>query len=129
MITSYYLIRGLPCKRCVSKLLHRPSICTRYTTSLPQSGYETPKPTIVDSFPLSWQPYLRLIRLDRPIGYYLLFWPCAWSIGLAAEPGELPNMVTMATFGIGSFVMRGAGCIINDLWDKNYDSKVYIIYI
>ena len=43
---------------------------------------------------------------------------------MATEPGLLPHWSLLATFGVGSFVMRGAGCIINDLWDRNYDSKV-----
>ena len=96
----------------------------RFLSTFPPVGYEAPKQTIVNSFPPSWQPYLRLIRLDRPIGTTLLYWPCAWSIVMATEPGLLPHWSLLATFGVGSFVMRGAGCIINDLWDRNYDSKV-----
>jgi len=79
---------------------------------------------VVARLPSSLQPYLRLARLDRPIGTWLLFWPCGWSICLAASPGQLPSLPLLATFAAGSFVMRGAGCTINDMWDKNIDNKV-----
>merc|ERR1719228_488275 len=78
----------------------------------------------VDSLPTFAQPYLRLARLDRPIGTWLLFWPCGWSICMAAGPGHLPDLTLLATFAAGSFVMRGAGCTINDMWDRNIDNKV-----
>lgn len=59
------------------------------------------------------------------IGSWLLFWPCSWSIALAAAPGCFPDPYLLALFGAGSVVMRGAGCTINDMWDKDIDSKVY----
>merc|ERR1711962_1431116 len=65
-----------------------------------------------------------LARLDRPIGTWLLFWPCGWSICMAAGPGHLPDLTLLTTFAAGSFVMRGAGCTINDMWDRNIDNKV-----
>lgn len=64
------------------------------------------------------------MRVDRPIGTYLLAWPCFWSIGLAAPAGALPDFGLMALFGCGAVVMRSAGCIINDLWDRDVDAKV-----
>ncbi|CAL1534537.1 unnamed protein product [Lymnaea stagnalis] len=79
---------------------------------------------ILESTPLSLQPYLRLIRFDKPIGTWLLYWPCTWSIALAAPPGCMPDLKLLALFGAGAFFMRGAGCIINDMWDKDFDSKV-----
>lgn len=69
-------------------------------------------------------PYAQLMRLDRPIGSWLLFWPCGWGIGLSALPGHLPDLSMLALFGAGAFIMRGAGCTINDLWDRNLDGKV-----
>jgi 4-hydroxybenzoate polyprenyltransferase len=57
-------------------------------------------------------------------GTLLLFWPCSWSIALAATPGHLPDVGMLALFGAGSFFMRGAGCIINDMWDSDFDKKV-----
>ncbi|XP_067684242.1 4-hydroxybenzoate polyprenyltransferase, mitochondrial-like [Haliotis asinina] len=80
--------------------------------------------SILESSPPSVQPYLRLIRFDKPIGTYLLFWPCTWSIAMAADPGYLPDPYFLAMFGAGSFLMRGAGCIINDMWDKDFDKMV-----
>ena len=69
-------------------------------------------------------PYLNLIRFDRPIGTWLLFLPCTWSISMAAEPGHLPDLKMLALFGTGSVILRSAGCIINDMWDTDFDRRV-----
>lgn len=74
--------------------------------------------------PLFAQPYLQLMRIDRPIGSWLLFWPCAWSLSLAANPTCFPDPQLMALFALGSLIMRGAGCTINDMWDKDIDKQV-----
>ncbi|CAB3359966.1 Hypothetical predicted protein [Cloeon dipterum] len=79
---------------------------------------------LVDSTPKSIQPYLRLMRLDRPIGSWLLFWPCGWAIAGSAAPGCLPDIAMLSLFGAGAVIMRGAGCTINDMWDKDIDGKV-----
>ncbi|MEE6460047.1 hypothetical protein FKM82_000840 [Ascaphus truei] len=79
---------------------------------------------MVGAMPQTVQPYLRLMRLDKPIGTWLLYLPCTWSIGLAAEPGCLPDMYMLALFGTGAVLMRGAGCTINDMWDRDFDRKV-----
>lgn len=78
----------------------------------------------VDVCPAKVQPYLRLIRFDKPIGTWLLYLPCTWSIALAAAPGSLPDLQLLALFGLGALVMRGAGCTINDMWDVDFDKKV-----
>ncbi|CDW58537.1 4 hydroxybenzoate polyprenyltransferase [Trichuris trichiura] len=78
----------------------------------------------VNRMPRQWQPYLRLMRVDKPTGTLLLYWPCTWSIALCATPGCFPDLKLLALFGIGSFLMRGASCIVNDLWDKEFDKKV-----
>ena len=73
------------------------------------------------------RPYLELARLDRPIGSWLLYMPCTWSITLASQYIAAPPSVlltNLALFGIGSVVMRGAGCTINDMWDASLDAKV-----
>jgi 4-hydroxybenzoate polyprenyltransferase len=71
------------------------------------------------------RPYLRLARLDRPIGSWLLLIPCWWSLGLAAmRTGELPRLWHVVLFFIGAFAMRGAGCTWNDLVDRDLDAKV-----
>jgi len=79
---------------------------------------------LVARLPAPARPFLRLARLDRPIGTWLLFWPCGWSIALAAGAGTAPDLPLLATFAAGAFVMRGAGCTINDMWDRNIDNKV-----
>ncbi|XP_025013618.1 4-hydroxybenzoate polyprenyltransferase, mitochondrial isoform X2 [Ricinus communis] len=58
------------------------------------------------------QPYARLARLDKPIGTWLLAWPCMWSISLAASPGHLPDFKMMVLFGCGALLLRGAGCTV-----------------
>ncbi|GFQ92351.1 4-hydroxybenzoate polyprenyltransferase, mitochondrial [Trichonephila clavata] len=79
---------------------------------------------LVNKTPRGVQPYLKLMRIDKPIGTWLLLWPCYWSISLASLPGCLPDISLLALFGAGAFLMRGAGCTINDLWDKDIDAKV-----
>jgi 4-hydroxybenzoate polyprenyltransferase len=81
----------------------------------------------VDSRAPSWsRPYLRLSRLDRPIGSWLLLMPCWWSAALAAGiSGHIKSLpLTIALFFIGAFVMRGAGCTWNDITDRDLDAKV-----
>lgn len=79
---------------------------------------------LVEKAPKQIQPYLRLMRLDKPIGTWLLFWPCGWGIASAAAPGCFPDPYMLALFGTGALVMRGAGCTINDMWDRDIDAKV-----
>ena len=69
------------------------------------------------------QPYALLARLDRPIGSWLLFLPGLWSI-LLARCGVWFSLWLIILFAIGSVVMRGAGCVINDLWDRELDRSV-----
>ncbi|CAJ1812810.1 unnamed protein product [Sphenostylis stenocarpa] len=81
--------------------------------------------TWVDLYlPRQVQPYARLARLDKPIGTWLLLWPCMWSITLAANPGHLPDFKMMTLFGCGALLLRGAGCTINDLLDRDIDTMV-----
>lgn len=74
--------------------------------------------------PKGIQPYAKLARLDKPIGTWLLAWPCMWSITLASTPGHLPDFKMMALFGCGALLLRGAGCTINDLLDRDIDNMV-----
>ncbi|CAG9532652.1 unnamed protein product [Cercopithifilaria johnstoni] len=80
--------------------------------------------TFVQISPKSVQPYLKLMRIDKPTGFWLLYWPCTWSIALATPPGSLPDLKMLALFGAGSILMRSAGCIVNDIFDKDYDKMV-----
>ncbi|GIL00011.1 MAG: 4-hydroxybenzoate octaprenyltransferase [Alphaproteobacteria bacterium] len=70
------------------------------------------------------RPYARLARLDRPIGTWLLLFPCWWSIALAAPAGGLPDPLLFALFALGALVMRGAGCTFNDIVDRDFDARV-----
>jgi 4-hydroxybenzoate polyprenyltransferase len=110
------------------------------------SSVPVPVKTWVDRLPAKVRPYLYLTRIDKPIGTLLLFYPCgsyplsvhgsrvrpdrlflAWSITMASYALELPYTVPLtyiSLFGIGAIVMRGAGCTINDMWDKNLDKAV-----
>ncbi|HVO04686.1 MAG TPA: 4-hydroxybenzoate octaprenyltransferase [Candidatus Cybelea sp.] len=74
--------------------------------------------------PEGTRPYLRLARIDRPIGTWLLLFPGWWSLALAAPAGKLPDGYAMVLFGIGALVMRGAGCTVNDMVDRDIDAKV-----
>ena len=81
----------------------------------------------VDTLAPAWsRPYLRLARLDRPIGSWLLLLPCWWSAALAAiaAHARLPNILHLVLFFIGAFAMRGAGCTWNDIVDRNLDASV-----
>jgi 4-hydroxybenzoate polyprenyltransferase len=80
----------------------------------------------VDRFaPADLKPWLRLIRADRPIGFWLLLWPCWWSVALAARSLEdFPDPVLLLLFAVGAFSMRSAGCIYNDILDRDIDAKV-----
>ena len=77
----------------------------------------------VARLPRSWLPYLLLARVDRPIGTWLLFLPGLWGILLARAPAGA-TIRLVALFGIGSLAMRAAGCVVNDLWDRDIDRKV-----
>lgn len=88
-----------------------------------------------DAIPRTWvehapgfaQPYLRLMRLDRPIGTWLLFWPCVFGLalgGMGQAPDIAGDLRLIALFAVGSIVMRGAGCTYNDIVDRDIDAQV-----
>jgi len=76
--------------------------------------------------PRAARAYMRLIRADRPIGTWLLLLPCLWSVSMASHAvyGGVPDAGFIMLFAVGAFVMRGAGCVVNDLWDRDIDGKV-----
>jgi 4-hydroxybenzoate polyprenyltransferase len=93
------------------------SAATRPLDAMPHSW--------VDRLPAALQPYARLMRLDRPIGTWLLFWPCAWSLLLAGGgSGVWQVALWLALFGLGAVVMRSAGCAYNDIVDRDIDARV-----
>ncbi len=73
--------------------------------------------------PQRFVPYVLLARLDRPVGVWLLLLPGLWAICLAAH-GFWAGLWLASLFGVGSVVMRGAGCVVNDLWDRKMDAQV-----
>jgi len=77
--------------------------------------------------PESWHPYLKLARVDRPIGTWLLLLPCWWSLALAdRQPFSTHSRLWfyVILFALGAVLMRGAGCVVNDLWDRKLDAAV-----
>ncbi|XP_013791291.1 4-hydroxybenzoate polyprenyltransferase, mitochondrial-like [Limulus polyphemus] len=104
------------CVRSKRETHHAVSMSGVYPKTLAES--------LVHSMPGSIQPYLKLMRIDRPIGTWLLLWPCAWSIGLATPAGHFPDPYYLALFAAGALLMRGAGCTVNDMWDKDIDKQV-----
>lgn len=82
---------------------------------------------LVDRYAPGWlKPYARLARWDRPIGFWLLFWPCGFSLALAAlkNPASGFNWWALLLCLVGAIAMRGAGCTFNDIVDRNIDDKV-----
>jgi 4-hydroxybenzoate polyprenyltransferase len=77
---------------------------------------------LIGALPRAARPYASLMRLDRPIGAWLLFWPCAWGVALAGM-GErgVPLILWLA---LGAFAMRSAGCVYNDIVDRDLDRRV-----
>lgn len=69
-------------------------------------------------------PYLRLMRLHQSVGIWLLFWPCAWSLLVAANGSVLFIAEKLLLFFVGAVLMRSAGCIINDIVDREIDKQV-----
>jgi 4-hydroxybenzoate polyprenyltransferase len=81
----------------------------------------------VDRYAPDWlKPYARLARWDRPIGFWLLFWPCGFSLALAAvkNPASGFDWWVLLLCFVGAVVMRGAGCTFNDIVDRDIDDKV-----
>ncbi|KAK3897455.1 UbiA prenyltransferase family-domain-containing protein [Staphylotrichum tortipilum] len=98
-------------------------------TPPPPPPYKPPQTGLLSHLPPSWVPYAELIRLDKPTGSYYLFFPCIFSTLLAAPLAvpAVPPLTVLGTsllFLAGAVVMRGAGCTINDLWDRNLDPHV-----
>jgi 4-hydroxybenzoate polyprenyltransferase len=77
---------------------------------------------LIGALPCPLRPYASLMRLDRPIGVWLLFWPCAWGVALAGMGrGGAALILWLA---LGAFAMRSAGCVYNDLVDRDLDARV-----
>ena len=101
----------------------------------PMSDASHPETRIADALPDHWadrvlpgwaRPYARLMRLERPIGWWLLLLPCWWGLALGqiALGGGVPNPWYALLFLVGAIIMRGAGCTLNDIADRNFDGRV-----
>jgi 4-hydroxybenzoate polyprenyltransferase len=87
------------------------------------SASDIPAASWIDRVPAEGlRPYFRLARMDRPIGTWLLLLPCWWALALASP--AWPDPWFMLLFAVGSLVMRGAGCTVNDIADRNFDKQV-----
>ncbi|MBA3666590.1 MAG: 4-hydroxybenzoate octaprenyltransferase [Sphingomonas sp.] len=76
---------------------------------------------LIGALPRALRPYASLMRVDRPIGTWLLYWPCAWSLALAGVGGK---WALFAWLALGAFAMRSAGCAYNDIVDRDLDKRV-----
>jgi 4-hydroxybenzoate polyprenyltransferase len=95
------------------------------TDSQHHNASDIPRGNWIDRLtPRPAHPYLRLARLDRPIGTWLLLLPGWWALALAPPNGGWPDPWMFALFGIGAVLMRGGGCVINDLFDRDFDARV-----
>lgn len=95
-------------------------LCVMVTTE------KTPDSVVdwVGRMPRPVRPYLRLMRADRPAGFWLLLWPCLWSVAFALSPAYVDFWRFCALFLAGSILMRGAGCTWNDIVDRKMDAAV-----
>ena len=90
-------------------------------TSTPDTVPDSERRGLIGALPGALRPYASLMRLDRPIGTWLLFWPCASSVALAGVGGQ---WTLFAWFLAGAFAMRSAGCAYNDIVDRDLDAQV-----
>lgn len=93
----------------------------------PESVADAPPKNWVDRWaPASWRPFLRLGRFDRPIGTWLLLFPCLWSQALAQvnSSDHYPDLTYVLLFAIGAMAMRASGCAYNDYVDRDIDARV-----
>ncbi|KAI4277427.1 MAG: hypothetical protein L6R38_005441 [Xanthoria sp. 2 TBL-2021] len=127
-VKSPFIGYSQSCRR--PEQFHNARLSTTSQTLPPASkppDYRPPRAGLISSLPASWIPYAELARLDKPAGTYYLFFPCLFSTLMAASYTHAPPLAvleTCALFFTGALIMRGAGCTINDLWDRNLDPYV-----
>src|SRR4051794_10698796 len=90
-------------------------------TATPDIVPDSERRGFIGALPTRARPYASLMRLDRPIGTWLLYWPCAWSVALAGVGGRWALFLWL---GLGAWAMRSAGCVYNDIVDRDLDRKV-----
>jgi 4-hydroxybenzoate polyprenyltransferase len=102
---------------------------TRMTQAPAGAPLDTQASHWFEALPPKVKPWAQLMRLDRPIGTWLLFWPCVMGLVLGAMADERNftdwrDLYYVALFGLGAVIMRGAGCAFNDIMDRDYDAQV-----
>jgi len=90
-------------------------------TATPDIVPDSERRGFIGALPAGARPYASLMRLDRPIGTWLLYWPCAWSVALAGVEDRWGLFLWLF---LGAFVMRSAGCVYNDIVDRDLDARV-----
>jgi 4-hydroxybenzoate polyprenyltransferase len=95
--------------------------CEGMTTEGADTVPDSERRGLIGALPPRLRPFASLMRVDRPIGTWLLFWPCAWSVALAGV-GERWSLFLW--FALGAFAMRSAGCVYNDIVDRDLDRSV-----
>jgi 4-hydroxybenzoate polyprenyltransferase len=110
----------LPCRRLASFALNKakahdmPEVSNDIVPDSERRGF-------IGALPPRLRPFASLMRVDRPIGTWLLYWPCAWSVALAGVDGRWDLFLWLA---LGAFAMRSAGCVYNDIVDRKLDREV-----
>src|SRR3982751_1367127 len=110
-------IRNNPDHRASAKTGAKGRLVTATTDIVPDSE----RRGFIGALPPMLRPFASLMRLDRPIGSWLLYWPCAWSVALA---GVGTRRDLFLWLGLGAFAMRSAGCVYNDIVDRELDRQV-----
>ena len=110
----------MPCRPCITPCVTETSPQASHIADASRGNW------IEEHCPKALLPYAQLMRLDRPIGWWLLLLPCWWglALGQVAACGGLPNLWHGLLFLVGAIVMRGAGCVLNDMADKDIDARV-----
>ena len=90
-------------------------------TATPDIVPDSERRGLIGALPAVARPYASLMRLDRPIGTWLLYWPCAWSVALAGVEDRWGLFLWLF---LGAFAMRSAGCVYNDIVDRDLDARV-----
>jgi 4-hydroxybenzoate polyprenyltransferase len=90
--------------------------------SQPEIVPDSERRGLIAALPASLRPYASMMRLDRPIGAWLLFWPGAWAVALAGLGPD--GWALVLWLGLGAWTMRGAGCVYNDIIDRDLDRQV-----
>ncbi len=97
------------------------AVTRRLVTASIETVPDSERRGFIGALPPPLRPYASLMRLDRPIGTWLLYWPCAWSVALA---GVGVRWDLFLWLGLGAFATRSAGCVYNDIVDRNLDKRV-----